>query len=100
MAEELLDKKQLKILFAKLLGSKEAWVPFTEYIWKLPSIAVGDEMDHKNDLNILFEWDPDDWLNAAFDWENSPEGFGFWDILNDRWIDILEMNNDEYYEKY
>ncbi|GAF92168.1 unnamed protein product, partial [marine sediment metagenome] len=32
MAKELLDIKQLKILFAKLLGSKNAWVPFTEYV--------------------------------------------------------------------
>jgi len=91
MAKELLDIKQLKILFAKLLGSKNAWVPFTEYVWKMPGVK-----QHNNDLNVLFEKDPDEWLQVAFSWNETPQGSSFWESLYNRWIDILEMNDEEY----
>ena len=91
MAEELLDIKQLKILFAKLLGSKSAWVPFTEHVWKMDGVK-----QHNNDLNVLFEKDPEEWLQVAFPWDDTSEGYGFWESLNSRWIDILEMNDKEY----
>lgn len=97
MAEELLDHKQLKILFAKLLGSKEGWVPFTNNVWKIPA-NESDGFTHKNDLNLLFKQEPSDWLEHAFEWGGTSEKFDYWSRLNDRWLDILEINNDDYKE--
>jgi len=92
MPKEILDLKQLKIVFAKLLASKKAWIPFTEYVWKFP--ITEDYFDHKNDLNILFKEDPDNWIYFAFVWANTKESEPFWNELNDRWQDILKYNID------
>ena len=88
----ILDRKQLRELFAKLLESEELWKPYCNHIWHiLPEDK--HHFPHNGDLNKIFgEWDPDIWIFNAFDWDLSPEKFGRWKALNDRWIEILENN--------
>lgn len=98
MENQLLEKKDLKTLLIKLLESKGLWSHFMNNVWNEKDYDF--KINHDNDLNKLFERDADEWVNGAFDWNGSTEGFARWNEINHRWHTILEKNHKFYDETY
>lgn len=36
---------------------------------------------------------PEDYILSAFHWESTPEGGGYWNLLNDKWKLVLNLFN-------
>jgi len=66
-----------------------------EYLTNFPKFYKFKE-DFKNKKRYHF-------IDDAFDWETSPEGYGFWDKLNEEWYNIsykVNYLNEEYFEEF
>lgn len=36
---------------------------------------------------------PESYVHGAFLWENTPEGFDYWKLINDKWKLVLDLFN-------
>lgn len=41
--------------------------------------------DEKACLSLCFDYVPENWICLAFRWDNTDEGFDFWDKLSSKW---------------
>jgi len=54
-----------------------------------------DDIKNYIKLEELKKQTPFDWICYAFDWELQKEGNDFWGYLNDKWLNIIEENNNK-----
>lgn len=73
--------------FIKFLEDNNAWENF-ERAFKNYNRDVKRYKD-------MYNKDPEKALTGAFEWENTKEGFHYWDTLNDKWIEANKPLKDQ-----
>jgi len=38
------------------------------------------------------------WINFAFKWRETPQGYNFWSDLNKKWLEALRVSKEVYYD--
>lgn len=87
-------QKKLEIyLFISFLSKNDAWGSFVSYY-------NNEEIVFKDNLNTslseyLIKENSCDYLECSYDWEETTEGFEFWEKLSYEWEAILEQYEND-----
>ena len=79
--DKLKDYKELKTLLVK----SGAYYYFLENLAKKKFENCTQDMLH----NYINYTDPMEYINFAFDWSKSDQGFDFWSDIDDKWLKIV-----------
>jgi len=81
------------ISFTKFLKENDAYNKYMHNV-KIEN-QRWDDIKNYIKLEELKKQTPFDWICYAFDWELQKEGNDFWGYLNDKWLNIIEENNNK-----
>jgi hypothetical protein len=48
-------------------------------------------MNFRTPGSVFREEDVEDYVTGAFNWDDAPEGFDYWNRINESFLDFLEM---------
>jgi hypothetical protein len=56
----------------------------TRWFWNHPDDIV--------DFFQMYKNDPKRWIESTFDWSMTLEGHNYWDVINEKWMELLFKN--------
>lgn len=77
----MITKKDRK-RFKKFIKKYNVYKSFKINLKNTYGISFKEHCDEEEELILL--------INTAFAWEYTPEGYDYWDKLDDKWYDIVK----------
>ena len=81
--------------FTCFLKKEKCYTKYLKYIITSQSRRTRLSWNHPADIVEFFQMyknDPKRWILSTFDWSTTLEGHDYWDVIHEKWMELLSKN--------